>query len=76
MSYNYGTEKQKLFEEKNQKLFIGMRDHIQKLLKTAGAFRMNEAMILPDGVGAADSFCVPFPWLFSFSCLPVMYLRR
>lgn len=54
--YNYEYEKKKLFTDDGQKLFIGVRDHVQGLLKEAGAFRMSEAMRLPEGVGASSSW--------------------
>jgi len=43
MSYNYATEKPKIFTEKGQREFLKVRDHVKYLLNKAGAFRMKEA---------------------------------
>jgi hypothetical protein len=56
MSYAYAQEKTRLFDDRGQRLFIGMRDRILSVLKQAGAVRSGELMHLPDGVGAADSW--------------------
>ena len=56
MSYVYETERPKLFLEENQVLFLGVRDGVRNLLSVAGAFRMQEAISLPKGCGAADSW--------------------
>lgn len=44
--YNYQEEKKELFTEKGQVLFLAVRDRVQYLLKTSGAFRL--------GVGISD----------------------
>lgn len=54
--YTYDTQKQELFSDRGQRLFIGIRDRVRGLLKETGAIRMGEAMRLPSGVGAADSW--------------------
>lgn len=56
MSYNYQTEREKLFNERGQRLFIGMRDNCMKLLDQAGAFSSGKGMDLPPGIGAADTW--------------------
>jgi len=38
VSYNYQTERPKLFTEEGQVLFLKIRDNVKSLLKEAGAF--------------------------------------
>ena len=38
--YDYNAEKQKLFTEENQRLFLGIRDRAQSLAKQAGVATM------------------------------------
>jgi len=42
MSYIYEVERHELFTERGQVAFIKVRDRVQYLLKTAGAFRMDK----------------------------------
>lgn len=42
--YCYETEKPRVFTEDGQKMFLGIRDNVNRLLKQAGAVRMNEAI--------------------------------
>jgi len=42
MSYNYQTERPKVFTDDGQRIFLKIRDRANKLLAEAGAFRMNE----------------------------------
>jgi hypothetical protein len=56
VSYDYQSERVKLFTEENQKLFLGIRDRVRWLLSQSGAVRMNEAMAIPKGIGGADSW--------------------
>jgi len=42
--YDYKKEKKKLFTDEGQKLFLRMRDHINKLLIISGAARVQEMM--------------------------------
>jgi hypothetical protein len=56
MSYAYTTQRANLFTDPGQKLYVGMRDHVLALVNKAGAVRSGEAMTLPPGVGAADSW--------------------
>lgn len=56
MSYDYKKQKHVVFEEENQKLFLGIRDAIQAKLKISGAITQNNAICLPKDVGAADSW--------------------
>ena len=44
MSYDYKTEKKSLFTDEGQKMFLRIRDWAHATLRTAGAFRMQEAM--------------------------------
>lgn len=43
MSYSYQTERQSLFTEDGQKMFLAIRDRVKQLLKEAGAVRFQEA---------------------------------
>ena len=43
MSYSYAIERERLFTEDGQVLFLKIRDNAQKLLKTAGAFKARNA---------------------------------
>jgi hypothetical protein len=42
--YNYETQRNELFTESGQRLFLKIRDKANELLNTAGAFRMQEVM--------------------------------
>jgi hypothetical protein len=44
VSYDYDTEREKLFTEPGQRLFLKFRDNANRLLASAGAFRMDRAM--------------------------------
>ena len=44
MMYNYQSEREQLFTEAGQRMFLRIRDNVQKLLSTAGAVRMQEAI--------------------------------
>ena len=44
MSYNYQVEKANIFTEDGQVMFIKIRDNIQSMLRTSGAFTMGKAM--------------------------------
>lgn len=48
MSYQYETEKPKLFTEEGQVGFLKTRDKVNELLKVAGAVRLQEAMSTGD----------------------------
>jgi len=54
--YHYQDLKSAVFEPDNQALFLGIRDNAQKLIKLSGAATMGKLMILPPGVGAADTW--------------------
>ena len=43
MSYDYATERSSLFTDEGQRTFLAVRDHIQKMLKLAGAVRASNA---------------------------------
>ena len=44
MSYSYETQKERLFTDQGQRMFLEVRDRAHRLLKTAGAFRLLEAI--------------------------------
>lgn len=44
MSYKYRDTKSKIFEEENQKIFLKIRDNINRLLADAGAVSMGRAI--------------------------------
>lgn len=44
MSYRYEALKPGLFTEDNQRMFLSIRDRVQKLLREAGAVRLQEAI--------------------------------
>lgn len=54
--YNYEEQKQTLFTDKGQRLFIGIRDSVKQKIKLSGAVTLGCAMKLPAGTGAADSW--------------------
>lgn len=45
MGYNYEEAKPFLFTDEGQRLFLKIRDNTQRLLKEAGAVRLNEAAL-------------------------------
>lgn len=47
--YEYLSEKEKLFTDEGQRLFLKVRDHVKRLLKQAGAVRMQEAISVEAG---------------------------
>lgn len=44
MSYSYQTEREKLFTDEGQKLFLEIRDRANQLIKRAGCFHAVKAM--------------------------------
>lgn len=46
MSYDYQTERHKIFTDDGQRLFLCVRDRVDLLLGVAGAARMQEIMNL------------------------------
>jgi hypothetical protein len=54
--YDYQTEKQKVFTDEGQRLFLAVRDQVKALVRKSGAVRMAEAMALPRGVGCSDTW--------------------
>jgi hypothetical protein len=54
--YDYETEKQKLYNDAGQRLFIMVRDRVKALVRESGAVRMQEAMTLPRGIGCSDTW--------------------
>jgi len=55
MSYQYQTEKPKIFTEEGQVIFLAIRDKIDEFIEEAGAVRMDKIMV---GVGAPDAWTV------------------
>ena len=53
VSYSYEAEKPALFTDEGQRMFLKVRDHVQRLLKTSGAFTAGEAM---NGAGGGNSW--------------------
>lgn len=47
--YNYETEKQKVFTEAGQVMFLKIRDNVQKLLKQSGAVMLHNAISVVGG---------------------------
>ncbi len=47
--YEYKVERQNLFTDEGQRTFLVVRDHVQHLLKVAGAVRALEAMAKGSG---------------------------
>ena len=56
MSYVYEKEKHGIFTEDGQRLFLAIRDQVNRMLDTSGAVQMGHAASLPDGMGAANSW--------------------
>ena len=54
--YNYQEQKKELFTEDGLKLFTAIRDQINRMLKVSGAVKMGNAISLPKGIGAADTW--------------------
>jgi len=54
--YNYSENREEVFKEENQTLFIGIRDQVHALIDQAGCVDMIHAIQLPPCVGAADSW--------------------
>lgn len=44
MSYDYGTERPRLFTDSGQRMFLQVRDAAAKLIKEAGAARCQEIL--------------------------------
>lgn len=47
--YIYETQKQNIFTEEGQRMFLSIRDNINLLLKKSGAVRMQEAIMCATG---------------------------
>jgi len=52
-SYEYSKNKQRLFSDEGQRMFLKVRDFVQDALKRAGAIRMQEAI---GAAGGGDSW--------------------
>ncbi len=44
MSYIYAEQRDKLFTDDGQRMFLQFRDNVNRLIATAGAVRMDQAM--------------------------------
>ena len=47
--YKYDTEKEFLFTNDGQRMFLQIRDHVGRLLKDAGAVRLDKAISVATG---------------------------
>ena len=56
--YSYETEKKELFTEDGQVMFLKIRDHVNNLLRQAGAVRMQEAISQTSGCSWKMLACV------------------
>ena len=56
--YSYETEKKEIFTEDGQVMFLKIRDHVNTLLKQAGAVRMQEAISKTTGSSWTMLACV------------------
>lgn len=55
LSYNYTTQRDRLFTEEGQRLFEAYRKRVNKVLDEDG-FYMSGRVGLPPGIGAADGW--------------------
>jgi len=53
--YNYERQKENIFTDEGQRLFLATRDNVNTLLADSGAVMMNNAMTL-GSLGAADAW--------------------
>lgn len=51
--YNYSNQRPALFTEEGQVMFMNIRDHVLRILKTSGAITMGKAM---DGAKSGESW--------------------
>jgi hypothetical protein len=56
VSYVYEEQKSELFTDSGQRLFVAVRDQVRAMMDRSGAVRAQEAIALPHGIGAADSW--------------------
>lgn len=56
--YCYETEKPEIFTEGGQRMFLGIRDNVKRLLKQAGSVRMQEAIAQQKGSSWLMLACV------------------
>ena len=54
--YDYKTEKTKLYSAEGLKLYTAIRDQVRDMLNKSGAVTMGNAIQLPKGIRAADSW--------------------
>jgi hypothetical protein len=50
MSYEYADQRAQIFTDRGQQEFLKVRDHVQRLLASSGAVRMQEAAFAVPGV--------------------------
>lgn len=58
MAYDYQTERDKIFTDDGNRMFLLIRDRVKYLLKQAGAVRMQEAIYGATGDSWAMLACV------------------
>jgi hypothetical protein len=58
MSYDYQTERPKLFTEEGQIMFLKVRDNAKRLLLEAGAFRSMEVLRVVTGDSWTQMACI------------------
>lgn len=58
MSYDYRKEREWLFTDHGQRMFLEIRDRVNRLLKEAGAVRMQEAVSGVSGDSWRQLACV------------------
>lgn len=56
--YKYDTEKEFLFTNDGQRMFLQIRDHVGRLLKDAGAVRLDKAISVATGDSWSMMACV------------------
>ncbi|MEE9401918.1 MAG: hypothetical protein V3V47_01845 [Desulfobacteria bacterium] len=58
MKYDYDAEREAIFTEEGQVMFIAIRDRVKRLLGEAGAVRMEEAICEQTGLCWTLQACV------------------
>lgn len=54
--YRYVDEREHLFTDQGQRLFLKMRDQVKALVGRSGAVTLDAACHLPSGIGAASNW--------------------
>ena len=58
MPYEYKEQRSRIFTDEGQRMFLQIRDRVKKLIKLAGAVRMQEAINGTSGDGWEMLACV------------------